>query len=244
MLQNIPYTFIKKDVIDNFVSDVQYENWLAVQLRAKRIVQVRKGLYVVLDITGEPLTTKFEVASKISEDAFVCYHSALEYYGVANQVFNTITVGSKSRFNTFSFEGVEYLRKQPKNPHGVIYITTAGVRITTLERTVVDCIDKIDLAGGIEELLAALEQVRLLDERKLLEILSAYDCVFLYQKVGYILQYYKEKFDFSDDFFAQCKSRLTNQVKYFLSDEFDVVYNAEWRLMAPKNLLLRVNGGY
>lgn len=244
MLQNIPYTFIKKDVIDNFVSDVQYENWLSVQLRAKRIMQVRKGLYVVLDITGEPLTTKFEVASKISEDAFVCYHSALEYYGVANQVFNTITVGSKSRFNTFSFEGVEYLRKQPKNPHGVIYITTAGVRITTLERTVVDCIDKIDLAGGIEELLAALEQVRLLDERKLLEILSAYDCLFLYQKVGYILQYYKEKFDFSDEFFAQCKSRLTNQVKYFLSDEFDVVYNAEWRLMAPVNLLLRVNGDY
>lgn len=244
MLQNIPYTFIKKDVIDNFVSDVQYENWLAVQLRAKRIMQVRKGLYVVLDITGEPLTTKFEVASKISEDAFVCYHSALEYYGVANQVFNTITVGSKSRFNTFSFEGVEYLRKQPKSLHGVIYITTAGVRITTLERTVVDCIDKIDLAGGIEELLAALEQVRLLDERKLLEILRAYDCVFLYQKVGYILQYYKEKFDFSDDFFAQCKSRLTNQVKYFLGDEFDVVYNAEWRLMAPQNLLLRVNGGY
>lgn len=244
MLQNIPYTFIKKDVIDNFVSDVQYENWLAVQLRAKRIVQVRKGLYVVLDITGEPLTTKFEVASKISEDAFVCYHSALEYYGVANQVFNTITVGSKSRFNTFSFEGVEYQRKQSKNPHGVIYITTAGVRITTLERTVVDCIDKIDLAGGIDELLAALEQIRLLDERKLLEILNAHDCVFLYQKAGYILQYYKEKFNFSDGFFAQCKSRLTNQVKYFLSDEFDVVYNAEWRLMAPKNLLLRVNGGY
>lgn len=244
MLQNIPYTFIKKDVIDNFVSDVQYENWLAVQLRAKRIMQVRKGLYVVLDITGEPLTTKFEVASKISEDAFVCYHSALEYYGVANQVFNTITVGSKSRFNTFSFEGVEYQRKQPQNPQGVIYITNAGVRITTLERTVVDCIDKIDLAGGIDELLAALEQILLLDERKLLEILSAYDCVFLYQKVGYILQYYKEKFDFSDEFFAQCKSRLTNQVKYFLSDEFDVVYNAEWRLMAPENLLLRVNGGY
>ena len=83
MAKFIPYTFTKKDVIGNFINDKQYENWIAGQVRSKKIVKVRNGLYVHVDVSGYPLTTKFELATKIAEDAFVCYHSAFEYFGVA-----------------------------------------------------------------------------------------------------------------------------------------------------------------
>ncbi len=245
MVKWIPFVITKKDMRPHFSSDIQYENWIAGQLRAKRIMKVRKGLYVLVDITGEPMATKFEIASKITDDAFLCYHSALEFYGVANQVFHTMMVGSKLRFNSFSFLDVDYIRKQPNNDYGIAYIKQAGVRVTTLERTVIDCINNIDSCGGIDELLGALVQIRILDEKELLGTLNAYNSIFLYQKAGYILQHYQEKFDLSDAFFVECKRHLTKQVKYFLNDEYgEVEYNSEWRLMAPKNLISRIGGGY
>ena len=245
MVRFIPYTFTKSDVVGDFDNEKQYENWIASQVKAKKVLKVRNGLYVQIDGAGYPLTTRFEIASKIKEDSFVSYHSALEYYGVANQVFNTVTVGSEKKFNTFTFDDIEYVLKQVKNKTQVVYIQTAGVRITTLERTIVDCIDDINLGGGIEEILNALEQIRVLDENKILEVLKSYNKVLLYQKVGYILEQYKEKFLFSDGFFKECQSRLTNQIKYFLEDEYkDIEYNSTWRLMAPKNLKSRINGGY
>ena len=245
MAKNLPYLFAKKDVIDQFADDKQFENHMASMVRSGKIVKIRNGLYAQIDNLGVPLTTKFEIASKINDESFVSHHSALEYYGVANQVFNTLTVGSKRKFNDFSFDDVDYTRQAVKDYTQVIYIVTAGVRIATLERAVVDCIDNIDLGGGIDELLNALEQIRVLDENRLAEILHAYNKVILYQKVGFILEQYKDKYMLSDKFFADCKSRLTNQIKYFLNDEYsDIAYNSDWQLMAPKNLKSRISGGF
>ena len=245
MVKNLPYLFAKKDVIDQFADDKQFENHMASMVRSGKVVKIRNGLYAQIDNLGVPLTTKFEIASKINDESFVSHHSALEYYGVANQVFNTLTVGSKRKFNDFSFDDVDYTRQAVKDFTQVIYIVTAGVRVATLERAVVDCIDNIDLGGGIDELLNALEQIRVLDENRLAEILRAYNKVILYQKVGFILEHYKDKYMLSDKFFADCKSRLTNQIKYFLNDEYsDISYNSDWQLMAPKNLKSRISGGF
>lgn len=55
MAKFIPYTFTKKDVIGYFKNDKQYENWIAGQVRSKKIVKVRNGLYVQVDVSGYPL---------------------------------------------------------------------------------------------------------------------------------------------------------------------------------------------
>ena len=241
----IPYTFTKKDVIGLFENESQYEKWIAKRIRLKEIARVRNGLYVHIDRTGYAMTTKYELATKITEDAFVCYHSALEFFGVANQVFNIVTVGSEKRFNEFSFHDIDYVRKAPNHMIQVMHIVKAAVRITSLERTVVDCIDDVNAAGGIEEILNALDQIRVLDEDKILETLRAYNKVLLYQKVGYVLEHFKEKFKFSDGFFAECQSHLTKQIKYFLRDEYkSLEFNSKWNLMAPTKLLSRIYGGY
>lgn len=243
MKKNIPYIFTKEDVISQFISDVQYDNWIANKLRSSKIMKVRKGLYVLLDVTGDPLVTKFELATKIKEDAFICYHSALEFYGLANQVFYTITVSSKSRFNEFTFLDINYVHKRLKNDYGIVYFKNSSVRVTSLERTIIDCIDDIDMCGGIEELINALDQINYVDEKELLNVLKSYNSILLYQKVGYILEYYKEQLGLKDAFFDECRKHLTKQVKYFLKDEYmDIEYNSKWQLMAPKNLFSLIEG--
>ena len=245
MAKFIPYTISKNEVVKEFDSVKQFDNWISKQLKAKKIKKVRNGLYVLVDSAGYVFSSKFEIASKISKDSYVSYHSALEYYGVANQVFSNVIVCSTSRFNNFEFEDVEYINKVNKNYTEVVDIVTAGVRVSSLERTIIDCIDNINLAGGIEEILNALEQTKVLNEEKLLKVLNSYNQVLLYQKVGYILEHFQDQLSISKDFFSVCRSKQTNQIKYFLQDEYkDIEFNSTWKLMAPKNLKSRINGGY
>ena len=60
-----------------------------------------------------------------------------------------------------------------------------------------------------------------------------------------MLEHFQDKFMLTDSFFEECKSKLTNQIKYFLQDEYkEIEFNSKWKLMAPKNLKSRINGGY
>lgn len=245
MVKYIPYIFNKHEIINDFNNEKQLNNWLASKTKSNSIRKVRNGLYVVVDNAGYVFSTKFEIASKISKDSFVAYHSALEFYGIANQVFSDVFVCSSTRFNNFVFEDVEYINKVTTNYVEVIDIVSSGVRVSSLEKTIIDCIDNINLAGGIEEILNALEQIRVLDEKKLLNVLKSYNKVFLYQKVGFILEHFKEQLNLSNDFFDICHSKLTDQVKYLLQNEYKKIeYNSTWKLMAPVNLKSRLYGGY
>ena len=161
-----------------------------------------------------------------------------------DQVYNNVIVGSKTKFYTFEFDDIEYEGVMVKNYHGVNFIEKANVRVSSLERTIIDCIDNINLAGGIEEVLNALEQVSKINESKLLAALSSYNNIFLYQKTGYILEHFKASMNLSDSFFIECENKVNNTVKYFLQDEYsNIKYNSKWKLMSPVNLLSRINGG-
>lgn len=244
MLEYIPYCFSKKDVISNFKDNTQFDNWLRTKIKNGVIKKVHNGLYVTADSMKNINATKYEIACKISDSAFLCYHSALEYYGLANQVFNELVVGSITRFNQFEFENITYFCKHTKNQIHIYYLTNEKIRVTSIERTIIDCIDNIDLAGGIEEVLNALENVKKLNEDKVLDVLSNYNKVILYQKVGYIFEQYNDNLNFSTQFFNELQKKLTNQVKYFLDEEYNnIEYNLKWKLIAPKNLKNRLREG-
>ena len=236
----------KEKVINQFKDDKQYSNWISNKLRSKSYVKIRNNLYALVDpSTNDIYSTKFEIASNISETSFICFHSALEYYGIANQVFNDITVGSLTKFNDFIFEDCEFIYKRSKSIAFVNNVVSEGIRVTSLEKTIVDCIDDINFSGGIEEVLNALEQVKYLKEEILTEVLKDSNKMFLYQKVGYLLEIYNDQLNLSEDFFNNCKAHLTKKTNYLMKGEFkNVILNKDWNLIVPENIKSRINGGY
>lgn len=245
-MEILPKLITKKDVIDKFENEKQYSNWIALKLKSNIYKKVRNNLYALVDPSiNDIYSTKFEVASKISESSFICYHSALEYYGIANQVFSNVFVGSLTRFNNFVFNDNEFIFKSAKNIKFVNNIINEGIKVSSLEKTIVDCIDNTNLAGGIEEILNALEQIKYLNEKKILEILLDINKMVLYQKVGYLLELYNNQFEFSDDFFKECKTHISKKVNYLIQYEFkETELNENWKLIVPKNLKSRIYGGY
>lgn len=201
--------------------------------------KVRKKVYSVVNpTTGQLVANRYQIACAISETAYLSHHSAFEYYGLANQVFNEVYVSTETKFHHFEYDHVTYKYVASRMKEGVVEAkNTTGVRITDLERTVVDSIRDFNKIGGIEELLNCLEGIHYLDEKKLKRYLDHYDTQGLYQRVGYLLDHYRKEMQLSEDFINYCKSKIGKSRRYLVSEaKVNSLYNREWELMVPEGL--------
>ena len=238
--------FTLKDVSTLTGNENTAQSLLASGTSDATICHIRTNLYGVTDLaTGQCAANKYEIASSISETACVAYHSAMEYHGLGHQLFNEMSVISDSTFRTFEFEGITYVRRQPKIAEGVIVpAMNSKVRVTDLERTIIDCIDRIKYAGGLEELLNNFMSVAYIDETKLKAYLDAYGKASLYQKTGFLLSMYKKQWRLSAGFFNHCKAHIGRSTRYLTDISDNTDYVSEWRLCVPENMLnIKEQGG-
>lgn len=115
----------------------------------------------------------YPVAGRLADDGVLAFHTALELHGVAQSVLRTLTVYTQADVRPTEFQGVRY---QPVKPRASLPAEEAlsahrmvmnrqglDLRVTDLERTVVDCLDRLELCGGWEEVQRSLTHVRVLD---------------------------------------------------------------------------------
>lgn len=214
---------------------------------AKRglVVQIRRNLYSVTDLATKATTAnKYEIGSHISSSSYISYHSALEYHGIAQQVFYYLSISSNTRFNDFDFENRHYAYCKSNIPVGIESPSMDSlVKVTDLERTIIDCLDRLNRAGGLEEFIHSLAMITYLNENKLLDYLAAYNKAFLYKKAGFVLQQFQNELKLSPNFIVFCHQKGFAHVKY-LTDavESDKFYK-EWNIYAPKNILSYLEQG-
>jgi len=151
-----------------------------------RLLRVRRGLYVTVPKAGSGelhLPDPFLVASKLAPDAVLAYHTALEFHGCAYSYRYETTVLTRSHLRPFSFRGRSYRSLSPPvvlsrhgqpwfgvqtmDYHGLAGITVP-VTVTSIERTLVDVLDRTDLGGGWEEIWRSLAMIERLDWESLL----------------------------------------------------------------------------
>ena len=204
-------------------------------LKKGYVQQVKRNLYVTMNLADrQPIVSKYQIASRITKSAYVSHHAAFEYYGCANQVSYQVEVSSDTPFTTFVFDGLTYMYIASRIKDGII-TRSDGVRVTDMERTVIDGIHDFEKAAGLEELLRCIELVPSMREDKLLAYLASYGKQVLYQKTGYILQHFKGALNLSDAFFAECAAHVGKSTRY-LTGNGEGSYSSEWRLVAPTDL--------
>ena len=221
--------FSKND-LEQITGSEAAAKWLCREYQKKGYIErVKRDLYVAISLENQqPIANRYVIASHISNDAAVSYHSAFEFYGYSNQVFYETQVTSESRI-------------APRITGGITEIN--GTRVTTLERTVIDSVNLFEKIGGLEELLRCLALIPTLDEATLLACLAEYESGFLYQKTGYILSTFAGGLGLSDSFFAMCKSHLPKGKSYLSSESQGFIWHEEWKLYAPKNLMHTIDKG-
>ncbi len=227
------------DVQNCFTSVVELQNIIKRLVNKGQIKKIKNGLYATINpVTSDIFANRFEIATALYDDCCVSYHSALEFHGLGHQMYSEVYVTSSKRYNRFEFGGLTYSFYEMKYKNGVVEKEhNSLIRVTDLERTVIDCIDRIDLAGGIEELMMALTVVTYLDETKLLGYLKAANKKILYKKVGFFLQKLETQY-LSDDFFKICKQNMSNRADSIVENSWlPKSFNSEWNLIVPRTLI-------
>ena len=205
-------------------------------LKKGYVRQVKRNLYVAVNLADhQPVVSKYRIAGRITQSAYVSHHAAFEYYGCANQVSYQVEVSSDTPFSIFDFDGHSYVFIASRIGEGIIN-RPDGVRVTDMERTVIDGIHDFEKVAGLEELLRCIELIPSVREEKLLIYLAAYGRQVLYQKTGYILRHFKNTFSISEAFFNECAAHIGKSTRYLVG-KGEGNYNSEWRLMVPSGLL-------
>ena len=106
------------------------------------------------------------VASKAAPDSVLAYHTALEAHGVAHTPARTVYFLSSKTMAPFTVRGYRFKRvaaQAVRLPPSVTTTYVTDVRagdtllaVTTRERTLVDCLARLELADGLEELLRSV----------------------------------------------------------------------------------------
>ena len=138
--------------------------------------KIKAGLYCLVppEFIGQPFSPdKFLIGSRLAKPYAVSHHSALELHGIAHSAFHRVIVTAQNRFKNFQFDGIEFVCVVTRSLFGETPVIHGGeaIQVTDIERTLLDCLRRPDLAGGLEEFIRSLEGLRGLD---LLERIHTY----------------------------------------------------------------------
>ena len=178
------------------------DSLLAYHLRAGRIFRIRRGLYSVLTTGREQAVDPYLIASRLAPDAVLAYHTALELFGRSYSIQHRSLILSGHRVRPLAFRGHRYkvlrppkaIRDRKKESFGVEIVDRQGldVRVTGLERTLVDVLDRPDLGGGWEEVWRSLETIEFFDLDTVVEYVRLLDNATTAAKVGFFLEQNRE----------------------------------------------------
>jgi predicted transcriptional regulator of viral defense system len=212
-----------------------------------RVQQLTKGVYVGA-LAAVPLN-RYRVPVALRDDAVLALHSALEWHGVANQVFQTVYYFSARARKDVVFENVTYHRVAPPRAlvrahkeHYRTQLSPDRFLVTDRERSFVDCLLFLDYSGGVEELDKSLGMFPSFNFDAALEYLKLLRKPWLYSRLGFLLDRHADKLFFRGAAREQYLRRLPKGVAYLGSKRPGNRWVPTWRLMVPETLAPSVEG--
>ncbi|OYT34075.1 hypothetical protein B6U96_13865 [Archaeoglobales archaeon ex4484_92] len=130
------------------------------------VERIEKGKYMVIPLgarKGEYTLNEFVIGSLLVDPSVIAYWSALNYHGLTEQIPATVFVQTTSRKKKRELEifGVRYriVRIKKEKFFGIerVWLDEFQVNVTDREKTIVDCLDKPGLCGGVIEVAKALK---------------------------------------------------------------------------------------
>ncbi len=232
--------FDYKDFITIVGDNNLAKNTLQNYLEKGYIKRIKHNLYGVISLeTNECMVNKFLIGSNITDTSFISHHSAFEFYGYYNQVYNVVNVSSVSKFNSFEFEGNNFSLIKATSTNFVEEIR--GVKVSSIERTIVDSIKDSGKYCDLEETLNCINMITYISIKDVLKYLEQINSKMLYKKVGIILSLFKEKLNIPDYFFDKCHDASDLIKGYFDKNKGSHVYNSEWKIYIYKDLNNYIN---
>jgi predicted transcriptional regulator of viral defense system len=242
--------FLSADGIHNLRTQ---EALLTYHVKAGNILRVRRGLYASVPSGASAETyplDPFLLASRMTKDAVLAYHTALEFHGKAYSVYERFTyLSSKpmslTTFRNHSFKGVRFpqsLVGQKEESFNVERTDHLGmaISVTGLERTFVDVLNRPDLSGSWEEIWRSLESVEFFDLDKVALYVDLLGNATTAAKVGFFLEQHKDVLMVDEAHLKAFRDRRPRRPHYLERSRRKAGrFVAAWNLVVPEEVYER-----
>ncbi len=210
------------------------------------IRRIAHGLYVSVQPAAlgraQVLENPWILVPALYTPGYIGGWSALEHWDLTEQIFRSICVLTHKRasYGETIYQGVSFTIKYvpEKQLFGTktIWRGSTKVQISDPYKTLLDCIDDLNLGAGLQHVInCLLEFKRVFDKPSDLDLLLEYAIKFnngaLFKKLGYLA----EMLDFESSFVEECRKRLTSG--YAILDK----YANNSRLVTRWNLWIQGN---
>ncbi len=212
----------KKPSVTKLLHDLTRKKWL---------FRLSKGTYLIfpLDAGVKPEFTEHEliIASHLIFPYYVSYWSALNYYGLTEQVSKTIFIAALKRKRETEIKGLKFkfitINKYKFFGFSKVLIDNRLVNLAEKEKAIVDCLDFLRYCGGIAEVIKALDGAKEeLDLNKLKAYAQKMKNTAILNRLGYILE------------LLNIKNEIKPGKQYVLLDPISHqkgTYNKKWKVI-------------
>lgn len=239
------FTSVKSSTLRNLLTYHQKQGHI-LRIRRELYYSVPKGL----DSTHCPVDP-FLVASKMAEDSVIAYGSALDLHGKLHTIQNRMIYLTKKRvMAAFDFQDIKYqavtipsaLKAAGQETFGVESIDRLGqpVFVTSLERTLVDVLDRPYLCGSWEEIWLSLESIEYLDMDQVLKYALLLANSTTIAKLGFFLETHREALMVPEHYLEELRSHCPAKPHYMdRNQNQSQKMIAKWNLVVPLSLINR-----
>ena len=220
---------------------------------AGNLIRIRRGLYATVPRGTSPEAAQVDpylVAGRLTTDALISHHTALQLHGVAHSLSRRFTYLTRGRRRPFEFRGAEFvavlvpaaLRELPDAGGGIAEHRRQGlpVRVTTLERTLVDVLDTPQHGGGWEEIWRSLESVEFFDLDAVIEYALKLRSAVTVARVGFFLEQHRDPLMVEERHLEVLQAHAPAQPRYLDRRRRETgKLLPQWNLVVPDRVLQR-----
>ncbi|MDR1993656.1 MAG: transcriptional regulator [Nitrososphaerota archaeon] len=169
-------------------------DWL---VRKKWLLKIKNGTYLITPLdAGEKGAANytlhsFVIASVLVEPYYIAYGSALNYHGLTDQPPPTVYVATTKHRNSKTILNTKFrfVTISPNKMFGTEETTVENrkIKISSIEKTLIDCLDHPEHCGGIEEIAKALFFTKNeIDQTKLVDFAQKLGNKTVIKRLGYL----------------------------------------------------------
>lgn len=249
--------FTRKEFVEAYLKDGKRSKYTADNLLKKhvasgRLLRVRPGLYAAVPEGIDPKKADVDpylLVTQLADDAVVAYHAALQFHGRAYSVWYDYPYLTRTPKHPFAFRGHRFrsvslpasLRDSEDAGGGIMEERHAGglVRVTSLERTMVDVLASPKYGGGWEEVWRSLESVEFFDLDAVIDYALRLGSALTIARVGFYLEQHRDALLVEEPYLDALRKHVPSQNRYFDQKREPGKLVSGWNLIVPDRVLHR-----
>ncbi len=215
------------------INDITLNKIISNLIRKGYLYQIKRGKYLIQEIPSEKPLIKDPYRLGLSLfEGYLAFSTALRIYNLIDyESFTVFIVTSNiSRFKTvgqYTFKAVALGKKAA----GII--NYRNYYISSLEKTIYDCLIKPQFAGGYAEITKVIHRQKELDWNSLYKYIQKYSTTSMSQKIGYLLDLLKieTNTEIPTEILQNLKSKVKIRTKLIPTQKSIGKYNSEWKIL-------------